>query len=122
LNLNHLHLHVRNRSAAEQFYGGWFNLVVSRRGEVLTFLQDEGGFELALMDDAAPQPLPAWFHFGFHLPAAHAVLTLHEQMAAAGIPIIRPLYQDDTLVAYRCADPDGYGIEVYWEAPGTALD
>jgi hypothetical protein len=32
------------------------------------------------------------------------------------------LYQDGSLVSFRCADPDGYAIEVYWEASGAPLD
>lgn len=34
----------------------------------------------------------------------------------SGVAISKPLYQDDSLVSYRCADPDGYLIEVFWEA------
>jgi Big-like domain-containing protein len=26
------------------------------------------------------------------------------------------------LVSYRCIDPDGYAIEIYWESPGAPLD
>lgn len=37
-------------------------------------------------------------------------------MNVARVPIVKPLYKDESLVSYRCLDPDGYGIEVYWEA------
>jgi catechol 2,3-dioxygenase-like lactoylglutathione lyase family enzyme len=122
MNLNHLHLHVRDRVAAEAFYGRWFGLRVRRRGACLSFLHDDAGFDLALMDDTAPAPMPAWFHLGFRLGDADAVLTLHERMRANGVEFVKPLYQDETLVSYRCADLDGHAIEVYWEAPGAPLD
>ena len=122
MNIEHLHLHVRDRAVAEQFYTTWFDLRIARKGEHLTFLTDEGGFDLALMADEAPSGMPAWFHFGFRLGSAGEVTELHDRMARAGVRIAKPLYADETLVSYRCADPDGHAIEVYWEAPGAPLD
>jgi hypothetical protein len=74
------------------------------------------------MEDATPTPMPAWFHFGFRLGSAGAVTGLHHQMARSGVRIAKALYEDQTLVSFRCADPDGYAIEIYWEAPGAPLD
>jgi len=122
LNLNHLHLHVRDREAAERFYAAWMGMKVARRGERLTFMTDAAGFELALMDDRAPAAMPSWFHFGFKLPSAQQVTDLHDRMRASGIVILKPLYQDESLVSFRCADPDRYPIELYWEASGAGLD
>lgn len=116
MNLTHLHLHVANRAAAETFYREWFGLSVARRFDALSFLTDTLGFELALMDDVSPAPMPPWFHFGFRLESGGAVIDLNERMANQGVRIVKPLYQDDTLVSFRCADLDGYAIEVYWEA------
>jgi predicted lactoylglutathione lyase len=36
-------------------------------------------------------------------------------MQAAGVPIVKPLYEDDTFASFRCADPDAHAIEVYWD-------
>ena len=122
MNLLHLHLHVRERAQAEQFYCAWFGMRIARRGQHLTFLTDDGGFDLALSEDASPGALPGWFHFGFRLDSAGAVTDLHDRMAHSRVPIAKGLYQDDTFVSFRCSDPDGYPIEVYWEAPGAPLD
>lgn len=122
MELKHLHIHVRKRVLAEQFYRQWFGLTVARRGESLTFMNDDANFDLALMDDPSPQALPSWFHFGFRLATGDAVTSLHERMNIAGVPIVKALYQDESLVSYRCADPDGHGIEVYWEAEDAPLD
>ena len=85
------------------------------RDRSLSFLTDGAGFDLALMDERRRRHA-TWFHFGFRLKSGEAVGTLHDRMQAAGVRIARPLYRDDTLVSYRCADPDGYAIELYWEA------
>jgi len=114
--LSHLHLHVRDRTLAEQFYASWFGMGVQQRGAEITFMTDESAFLLALMRDPSPAPLPPWFHFGFRLESAAAVIALNGQMARSGVAIRKPIYQDKSLVSYRCADPDGHVIEVYWEA------
>jgi catechol-2,3-dioxygenase len=116
MNLVHLHLHVRDRVAAERFYVVWFGMRTKWREENLTFLTDEAGFDLALMDDASPEQMPPWFHFGFRLPSLATVVSLHDRMAKEGVPMARPLSQDDSWASFRCRDPEGYVIEVYWEA------
>jgi catechol 2,3-dioxygenase-like lactoylglutathione lyase family enzyme len=122
MNLEHLHLHVRDRSLAEQFYCTWFGMRIARRGQHLTFLTDDGGFDLAISQDPAPGAFPGWFHFGFRLESAQAVTDLHDRMASGGVRIPKPMYADDTMVSFRCADPDGYPIEIYWEVAGAPLD
>jgi catechol-2,3-dioxygenase len=115
LRLNHLHLHVRDRRAAEAFYAKWLDMTVLRRGECLTFLSDEDGFDLALMDDREPSRMPPWFHFGCRLNSAREIVDIHNRMSDSGVVILKALYEDDALVSFRCADPDGYAIEIYWE-------
>jgi hypothetical protein len=36
-------------------------------------------------------------------------------MGEAGATITEALVEEEDLVFFRCADPDGYSIEVYWE-------
>ena len=121
MKLKHLHLNVRDRSASEGFYAAWLGMSVARREERMTFLTDEDGFELDLMDDDQPGPMPSWFHFGYRLPSAEAVVELHRRMSEFGLAIRRPLAQDHSAALFRCADPDGYVIEIYWEAPHAPL-
>jgi catechol-2,3-dioxygenase len=122
MELKHLHIHVRDRTASQSFYSEWFGMFVARRGQSLTFMTDGANFDLALMDDASPAPMPAWFHFGFRLDSREAVMSLHERMQLRDVPIVGPLYQDESLVSYRCSDNDGYVIEVYWEADNAPID
>jgi catechol 2,3-dioxygenase-like lactoylglutathione lyase family enzyme len=116
MDLTHLHLHTRDRARAAAFYRRWFGLAVKSEGGAITFLQGDRDFLFALMDDPAPAPMPSWFHFGVRVDSAARVAATLDAMSAAGVPILKPLYRDDTLASYRCADPDGYAIEVYWES------
>jgi catechol-2,3-dioxygenase len=117
--LQHLHLHVRSRPVAEKFYADWFGLSTKRRGSEITFMNDDKRFLLALAEDASAAPLPAWFHFGFEFDAREAVLDLYNRFRQANVPIRKEIYQDEGFASFRCSDPDGYVIEVYWDAGTT---
>jgi len=115
MRLNHLHLHVRDLDASLRFYRDWFGLTESVRYDDLVFVTDGKGFDLALARDPAPATVPKWFHFGFRLDDREHVTELHRRMVAEGVTIAKELVEDEDLLVFRCADPDGYPIEVYWE-------
>ena len=112
MNICHLHLHVRDRDVSEHFYAQWLHLRVQRREAELTFMSD-----LALMEDPSPARLPAWFHFGCKLASGAEVESLCSAMSAAGLTIRKSLYRDESFSSFRVEDPDGYAIELDWEAP-----
>jgi catechol 2,3-dioxygenase-like lactoylglutathione lyase family enzyme len=115
MNLNHLHLKVASVERSRVFYQRFFGLrPLVTHGDIL-FLRDEAGMDLALAPAAAPEPLPDWFHFGFRLESGAAVTALHRELAEAGIAMRQPLNDDPDFVFFRCCNPDGYGVEVYWE-------
>jgi catechol 2,3-dioxygenase-like lactoylglutathione lyase family enzyme len=115
MDLNHLHLHVRDVARSRRFYETYFGFrEKARHGEIL-FLTNDQAFDLALAPAANVEPFPPWFHFGFRLPSSEAVRALHRQMTSEGVPAPRPLVDDPDLVSFRCTDPDGYAVEVYWE-------
>ena len=126
MRLNHLHLHVRDIARTRAFYERWLDFrYLTQHGEIV-FLRDAGGLDLALAPDPAPDPMPAWFHVGTRLSSGEDVQTLCEQMQDAGVPILRPVEHMDDFAVFRCADPDGVTVEVYWEpdpaAPAPAPD
>jgi catechol 2,3-dioxygenase-like lactoylglutathione lyase family enzyme len=82
--------------------------------EVL-FLRNRQGFDLALVPDVQPASFPKWFHFGFRLADSQAVRDLHARMAAGGQTISTPLQEEPDFVWFRCQDPAGHQIEIYWE-------
>jgi catechol 2,3-dioxygenase-like lactoylglutathione lyase family enzyme len=115
MHINHLHLKVASVERARAFYARFFGLAdFVWHGEML-FMRDDAGMDLALAPEPAAAPLPDWFHFGFRLADATAVEGLHDLMAAEGASITEPLTTAGDLTFFRCADPDGHPIEVYFE-------
>ena len=114
MQLNHLHLHVASVERAQTFYARHFGLRPHVVHDDILFMRDDAGLDLALAPGPADE-LPPWFHFGFRLDDAAAVRALHERMCADGVAMRHPLTDDGDMVWFRCADPDGHAIEVYWE-------
>ena len=115
MNINHLHLKVASVDRAQAFYALFFGLRPSVWHGDMLFMRDEAGMDLALAPAKDAEPLPPWFHFGFRLESADSVARLHGAMAAAGVPMREPLTTEDELTFFRCLDPDGHAIEIYWE-------
>lgn len=116
MDIGHLHLHVRDLTRAIGFYRRWFDLALRAEEDGIAFLGGSSSFLLALAVDDDPAPPPPWFHFGVPLSSAAAVRDMATRMEAAGIPISKSLHEDPTFASFRCRDPDGYAIEVYWDA------
>ena len=114
-NLNHLHLKVRDVGRSRDFYARFFGLTDHVWHGPMLFMRDGAGMDLALAPAEAAEPLPSWFHFGFRLPTREEVNNLHTALTTAGEAVTEPLTDDGDLVFFRCADPDGHPIEVYWE-------
>lgn len=115
MQLNHLHLHVRDVGRARRFYETYFGFHEHVWHGPVLFLRDGGGLDLALAPAASIEPMPDWFHFGFRLPSPGAVRDLYHSLCAGGETITVPLSEEEGFVGFRCADPDGYAVEVYWE-------
>ena len=115
MDLNHLHLHVGDLARSRRFYETYFGFRERvTHGEIL-FLTNDHAFDLALAPAPSVDRFPAWFHFGFRLNTADAVRELHQKMSSGGVPLPKGLIDDPDLVSFRCTDPDGHSIEIYWE-------
>jgi len=113
--LSHLHLRVSDVAKARTFYERWFGFEQQVQHGSTLFLRDQGGLDLALAPDPNAGPMPPWFHFGFRLDSITEVDELHTAMIEGGVDIRQPFENWGDLAAFRCADDDGYQIEVYWE-------
>jgi catechol 2,3-dioxygenase-like lactoylglutathione lyase family enzyme len=114
MDLNHLHLHVRNLDRAKRFYESYFGFRERMRHGNILFLRNTSGFDLALVPDRTPGAFPEWFHFGFRLGSADAVRKLHSTMVSAGADV-EEIEEYDGYMTFSCQDPEGYAIEVYCE-------
>jgi len=112
LDLNHLHLHVKNLDRAQRFYESYFQFREHMRYGDILFLRNLSGFDLALVPDRKPTPFPGWFHFGFRLKDAHAVRRLQSRMSSEGVTV-GEVEDHNEYMTFRCVDPDGYSIEIY---------
>ena len=74
------------------------------------------------MEDSNPTSMSAWFHFSYRLRTPEPVIDNHQRMNQAGMQMRKTLYKDPALVSFRCADVDGYAIELSWEAEDALLD
>lgn len=119
MELNHLNLRVRDARACRDFYLRHFGFRTAFEAEGGYFLRNDEGFLLALIPAAAHQPLPHGFHIGFGQPDADGVADLHRELTAAGVrtSAVEDFCPGEAYVTFRCWDPDGTEIEVFWEAP-----
>lgn len=60
--------------------------------------------------------LPAFLHAGFRAAEPAEVRTLLARLDADGVTVIE---RDDEegYTSFKCLDPDGHRVEVYWEPP-----
>lgn len=119
MDLNHLNLRVRDAAACRDFYEAHFGFRPAFEAEGGYFVRNEEGFLLALIPAERHQELPEGFHVGFGLPDADAVASLHRELSDAAVQVsdVEDFRPEEAYVTFRCWDPDGTEIEVFWEAP-----
>jgi catechol 2,3-dioxygenase-like lactoylglutathione lyase family enzyme len=117
MRLTHLGLPVRDEQRSRHFYQTYFGFdpaSAQRYDDGTVIIRDPYGFDLALHPTDNVGPLPPFLHFGFRLPHPDAVRALLDRLDAEGIQVIER-YDEPTLVAFKCLDPDGHRVESYWE-------
>jgi catechol 2,3-dioxygenase-like lactoylglutathione lyase family enzyme len=117
LHLRHLGLPVRDRDRSLRFYATYFAFdpaAARSYADGTTIVRNGDGFDLALHPVAEIPERPGFLHFGFVMADAAAVRALRQRMEVDGVPVVE---DDDEaeLVSFKCLDPDGWRVEVYWE-------
>jgi catechol 2,3-dioxygenase-like lactoylglutathione lyase family enzyme len=117
MDLSHLNLRVSDPAACRSFYERHFGFRLAFEAEGGYFLRNDEGFLLALVPVEVHQPLPDGFHIGFALPGPDDVAGLHEELAGAGARLteVEDFRPGEAYVTFRCWDPDGTEIEVFWD-------
>jgi catechol 2,3-dioxygenase-like lactoylglutathione lyase family enzyme len=116
--VDHLALPVTDQARSLRFYEEWlgFDAATARTAEDGTILVTDGaGFTLALGQADGPVTLPAFLHFGRRLESPDEVRRQRSLVEHAGVPIVETWDEPD-YVSVKLSDPDGYVIELYWEA------
>ncbi len=119
MDLNHLNLRVRDPAACRDFYQRHFAFRPAFEAEGGYFVRNDDHFLLALIPAAAHQSLPDGFHIGFGLAGPEAVASLHESLRGAGVrtTTVEDSRPGEAYVTFRCWDPDGTEVEVFWQGP-----
>jgi hypothetical protein len=63
-----------------------------------------------------PIRLPPFLHFGKRLASPEAVRRMRHRLEHDGIPIV-DWWDEPGYVSVKCADSDGYVVELSWEPP-----
>jgi catechol 2,3-dioxygenase-like lactoylglutathione lyase family enzyme len=116
VNLDHVNLRVRDVDACRAFYERWFGFRLAFEADGGFFLRNEAGFLLALVPAVDHQPLPPGVHIGFSLPSRDEVAGMRADMEAGGVTAGALERDEEDYVTFRCWDPDGTEIELFWDA------
>jgi catechol 2,3-dioxygenase-like lactoylglutathione lyase family enzyme len=121
MRLLHLGLLVRDQRRSLRFYEAYFGFDAAgarRYPDGTVIVRNADGFDLALHPGGdPPDQLPAFLHFGFQLPSAAAVRELLARMQVDGVQV-EERWDEPSYVGFKCLDPDGWRVEVYWEQRG----
>ena len=116
--LRHLALPVADQQRSREFYETYLGFGASPARQYpdgVLFVYDAAGFHLAFGPATGPPPhLPEFLHHGFACADADEVRRLKARLLADGVPIVED-DDEEGYVAFKCLDPDGYRVEVYWE-------
>src|SRR5262249_19859815 len=97
-------------------YFGFDPATAQRYPDGTVIIRDADRFDLALHERTGPPAggPPEFVHFGFRCAGPEQVRGLQSLLSANGVEIISRDEEPD-LVSFKCRDPDGYPVEVYWE-------
>lgn len=116
MDINHIHLAVRDIEKSIEFYSANFGFRHRVDHDKCVFMTNDDGFDLALDPEIEPVAFPKWFHIGSRMKTPDEVKSLFEKINSNSPENIRrALEVYDDFVFFRCVDPDGHEIEVYWE-------
>jgi catechol 2,3-dioxygenase-like lactoylglutathione lyase family enzyme len=120
MRLRHLGIGVRDFERSLRFYSTYFGFdaaTAQRYDDGTVIVRDGDRFDLALHPAAEPNVPSGFLHFGFALNDAEAVRSLLARLEADDVPVIERADEPE-LVSFKCLDPDGWRVEVYWEPAG----
>lgn len=115
MDMNHIQLNTADVEAAAKFYGHFFDFTVQKRHGNGLFLWNQLGFMMAVNPLPENPVFPDWFHIGFRFDTPEEVKSLYKKMTVENSPIKAELQEHDDFVFFRCLDPTGYVVEVFWE-------
>lgn len=126
MRIGHVHLKIRNLQQSVAFYRRYLGLEVTEQvGEAMAFLSaGDRHHELALQEVGSAAASPrrrdvGLYHVAFEVPDQTALADTFRKLTAGGVNV----HAVDHRISWALyfSDPDGNGIEVYWDTRATDL-
>lgn len=117
MHFNHLGLPVRDYQRSLRFYTDYFGFdpaTAQEYSDGTVIVRNADGFDLALHPVGDVGALPAFLHAGFRAAEPAEVRALLARLDADGVTIVER-DDEDEYASFKCLDPDGHRVEVYWE-------
>ncbi|MEW5853048.1 MAG: VOC family protein [Myxococcota bacterium] len=111
--LNHLNIIVSNVERSSAFYEDLFGMERLWREGDFVFLRC-GDTDLALTG-GIPR-VDEKFHMGFRVDSRAEVDAWLEEVRRSGVALSHGPKDYGNYYTFSCRDPDGYAVEIYWEA------
>jgi catechol 2,3-dioxygenase len=123
VDIGHVHLKVSDIDRALDFYCGVLGFELQDRGSDAAFIS-AGGYHhhigLNVWESAGASPPPphttGLFHFAIRYPTRRALAEALQRLGEAGVPVTGASDHGVSEALYL-RDPDGIGIELYWDRP-----
>ena len=123
VDIGHVHLKVSDIDRALEFYCGVLGFELQDRGTDAAFIS-AGGYHhhlgLNVWESAGASPPPrhttGLFHFAIRYPTRRALAEALQRLGEAGVPVTGASDHGVSEALYL-RDPDGIGIELYWDRP-----
>jgi catechol 2,3-dioxygenase-like lactoylglutathione lyase family enzyme len=118
--MDHLALAVRDQERSRRFYERYFDFEAeSEPREDGVLILHARGFSLALGETNETISLPSFLHFGQGLGSPAEARAFRDRIAADGIEIVE-IWDEPEYVSTKFRDPDGYVVEVAWDAESAS--
>lgn len=124
MKIGHIHLKIRNMKKSIDFYQRYLGLTITENlDNALVFMSSgKSHHELALQEVGNTAPTPkrhdvGLYHAAFETSGREAFIETYQRLKADGIAV----YPVDHRISWALyfSDPDGNGLEVYWDTRDT---
>jgi catechol 2,3-dioxygenase len=124
MKVGHVHLKIRNLIKSIDFYQKYLGMEITEQleGSFAFMSAGEMHHELALQEVGEHATAPqrhqvGLYHVAFEVPSRESLSEIYQKLSNAGIEV----YPTDHRISWALyfSDPDGNGIEVYWDTRNT---
>ena len=124
MKIGHVHLKIRNLDKSVVFYQRYLDMKITEQiADTFVFMSaGEMHHELALQEVGSNAATPkrhdvGLYHMAFDVPDKQALIETYKKLQRDGVTV----YPVDHRISWALyfSDPDGNGIEVYWDTRGT---